>query len=475
MYKLICPLLLLTAITSPFCSQNKVAQNSSSLPASDDGKPKIINPEGKTPFPYRHSVDQGLQDKSGNLWFGTSDGIFRYDGRSFTNYWVMDGLYTDHVTRILADKAGNIWFGAHGGIVRYDPEASALTGTLSFSSVKIQAGNGGFLTDNISNLDAPEIRNPITQMMEDRHGAIWFGAGYNVYRTDGRSGAAITTCVGDFLKREKVQYHCANPEDFSVCCMYEDKQGNILISTSACSCGPSVSYRLEGSRATHPCVLNSCNHDLHKPQEYAAHYKEIDASFSKITSEDGNTRIAFTTVLEDKAGTVWLGTDSGAYKYDGKHFTRFTKNDALSQSAVVAIYEDKKGNIWFATGEDVHFQGHGVFRYDPSASVKAGSPSISQFTTKDGLCSKAIFTNNIMTAISEDNAGRVWFAGYGGICYYDGKAFRNFTKADNFNEQPVNFILKEKTGSIWFGAWELGLYRYDGKSLTSFTENKPGL
>lgn len=474
MYKQICTLLLLTVFAFPFFGQNKVPQGSAIRSTSDAGKPKLINPEGKTPFPYNHSVDKGVLDKTGNLWFGTSDGIYRYDGKLFANYRVMDGLHVDHVSSMLEDKAGNIWFSALCGIVRYEPSASLSIGTPLFTSIKIRAGNSnGSLADIRDNIDVSDARNMVTQMMEDRNGAIWFCVGYNVYRTDGKSVAAITTSVADFLKNEKVQYHCANPHDFGICGIYEDKQGNILISTMACSCGPNVTYRLDGRRANHPCILNSCKHDLRNQQENVAHYKEIAASFSKISNEEGNTKIAFSTVLEDKSGNVWVGSDSGVYRYDGIHFTHFTKNDILSKSVVNTIFEEKNGNIWFGTGESAHFQGNGVFRYEPSA--RPGSTSITQFTTKDGLCNNGPFKNNIISAILEDNTGKLWVSGNGGACYYNGQGFTNLTQKDGFAEQPVNCIVKDKAGNMWFGTWELGLYRYDGKSLICFTESKPRL
>ena len=475
MFKLTFLLLLLTVFASPFYCQNKPSKINSTPSQNNDGKSKLLNPEAKTPFPYNHSVDKGLPDKSGNLWFATSEGIYRYDGKLFTKYQVMDGLLADHVACMLQDKAGNIWFGARCGIVRYSPSAVTGSGSPLFTGVKMREANGnGFLADVKGN-DVPDPKNTVTQMIEDPNGAIWFCVGFNLYRTDGKSLAAITTAVGDYLKSERAQYHCTYPDDFGIAGIYQDKQGNILISTIACSCGPNVIYRLDGSRTNHPCILNSCKHDLHNPQELAAHNKEIASSFSKISNEEGNTKIAFTTVLEDKSGTIWIGSDSGVYRYDGMHLTHFTKGDLLSKSVVNNIYEDKKGNIWFGTGESADFKGNGVFLYEPSASAKPGSSSITQFTTKDGLCNNGPFKSNIVSSIAEDNMGKLWISGDGGVSYYNGKGFTSLTKKDGFTNQPVKCMAKDKVGNLWFGTWLLGLYRYDGISLICFTENMPEL
>src|ERR1700744_2323724 len=82
------------------------------------GPPKLI----KNHFTnkYQEEADNihcGLQDKAGNLWFGTTgDGVYRYDGKSFTNFTMKDGLDTNQIFSIMEYKIGNIWFGSRNGI-----------------------------------------------------------------------------------------------------------------------------------------------------------------------------------------------------------------------------------------------------------------------------------------------------------------------------------------------------------------------
>jgi ligand-binding sensor domain-containing protein len=68
-----------------------------------------------------------MQDKSGKLWFATIDGVYIYDGKTFTPFIIKeDGpgfMSSNHnVEYILEDKAGNIWFGGRAteGVYRYD-------------------------------------------------------------------------------------------------------------------------------------------------------------------------------------------------------------------------------------------------------------------------------------------------------------------------------------------------------------------
>jgi sugar lactone lactonase YvrE len=67
-------------------------------------------------------VQCAMQDKAGNLWFGTTggEGVFRYDGTTFTNYSEKDGLCNNEVGVILEDKDGYIWFGTNDGACFFD-------------------------------------------------------------------------------------------------------------------------------------------------------------------------------------------------------------------------------------------------------------------------------------------------------------------------------------------------------------------
>ncbi len=101
----------------------------------------IIQPELQKAKPLRYKegtrinlqyldVEQGLggsyvqtifEDKKGNLWFGTDQGMSRYDGEYFMNFSHTAGLNFSMVSSILEDRKGNLWFGSYSvGLIRYD-------------------------------------------------------------------------------------------------------------------------------------------------------------------------------------------------------------------------------------------------------------------------------------------------------------------------------------------------------------------
>ncbi|MEI6489410.1 MAG: two-component regulator propeller domain-containing protein, partial [Bacteroidota bacterium] len=92
-----------------------------------DAYVKDQNPEGFSSFSklqgLKHDVIRCmLQDKSGNLWFGTDGGgVSKYDGKSFTHFTEKEGLSNNTVLSMLEDKSGNLWFGTDGGgVSKYD-------------------------------------------------------------------------------------------------------------------------------------------------------------------------------------------------------------------------------------------------------------------------------------------------------------------------------------------------------------------
>ena len=106
------------------------------------------------------------EDKTGNLWFATADkGAFQFDGKTFRQISVKDGLCSNDLTCILEDTSGNIWFGSmDGGVSKYNPMEK---GKKEFTHFNSKSGIGG---------------NEVWAIYEDTKGTIWFSCeGFGVY------------------------------------------------------------------------------------------------------------------------------------------------------------------------------------------------------------------------------------------------------------------------------------------------------
>lgn len=178
---------------------------------------------------------------------------------------------------------------------------------------------------------------------------------------------------------------------------------------------------------------------------------------------------AINCIFQDKNNNYWFASNAeGVYCYEGKSLTQFTTKDGLTDNQVFTIQEDKQGNIWFVTVG-------GISRFDGKT-----------FTTFP--------TKNNEPLVSEKNLNmetdELWFEVGGGAYRYDGNSFSYFllpapdlnTKyynstnpqnpdARKINAYSVYCSMKDKSGNIWFGTQTMGVFRYDGKSFTWFTES----
>ncbi|HAD12911.1 MAG TPA: hypothetical protein DCF33_10800, partial [Saprospirales bacterium] len=150
-------------------------------------------------------MDQGvlaiLQDQNGYHWFGTNEGVYRYDGQSLIVFTTEDGLYQNQVQNIQEDENGDIWFGTGGyGVNRFKGDsistfnypAEARTPDNAWrireSDLWFYAGGGvfQFTRDSFRYLPFPEgkaaVKNPykpsafgVYTTLKDKSGALWMG------------------------------------------------------------------------------------------------------------------------------------------------------------------------------------------------------------------------------------------------------------------------------------------------------------
>jgi len=181
-----------------------------------------------------------------------------------------------------------------------------------------------------------------------------------------------------------------------------------------------------------------------------------------ITSHGPNTSVRI--IRQDRKGNIWLASNEGSIRYDGKSFTNITGK--LSLDRFFSVLEDRKGNFWFRN------YGSGVYYYDARLNdeVRQGK-SFQHFTTKEGLVNDRVFT------IYEDKNGNIWFGTIGGVSRYDarlndevgqGNSFRNFTTKEGLSNTDVTTIIEDKTGKFWFGT-RGNAFVYDGKTFAIFT------
>ena len=168
-----------------------------------------------SPFPYYKypkQINAIIQDKAGNIWFGTNGGgVYKYDGATLTNLSEKDGLSSNFVQTILEDRAGNLWFGTRSGLCRYEggsPDASGQGRSTTYARNELKGedvwtlyqNSGGTIWIAMARVglcsfdgasftcyneqDGAGIR-VVQCLLDDDQGQLWIGTSNGVYRFDG--------------------------------------------------------------------------------------------------------------------------------------------------------------------------------------------------------------------------------------------------------------------------------------------------
>ncbi len=301
--------------------------------------------------------------------------------------------------------------------------------------------------------DTTLVSQYIRSIFQDSKGNLWFGTlGEGVVRynaglpSDGYRSADRQDLDGQV----KTLTYFSNPDGFissSVFAINEDKMGNLWFGTDQ------GVYKYDASN------------DAGKTLPIGALAK---SRFRNYNQKDGLSHIEISrkSILVDRSGSVWVGTHGGVFRYDpivdnmgGQSFSLFK---LLPPINVAGIMEDKDGNIWFASSDK------GVFRYDPSASLKSGRKTLP--TGQAGITNiseKAGLGENYAGGIAQDKAGNMWFTMKNGICKYDASGdagtglpagalaqagFTEYTAKDGLGGTEFWGIYIEESGIIWVTA-----------------------
>ncbi len=385
----------------------------------------------------RISIEQGLsqsvvtailQDSRGFLWFGTQDGLNRYDGYRFQVYRNVPGdpgsLSCNYVKALWEDRQGCLWVGTRGGgLNRYDRRTGRFV---------------AFRHD--PRTDQGPADDSVMHIVGTRDGRMLICSNGGLNRFDPRTGRWER--LGPKLGRLPGNY----PTTSAVQAM-EDRRGSIWVATY----GGGV-MRLDPGQSE---------------------FTVYRAAPSVPGSLPKNEALC---VCEDSRGVVWVGTDEGGLsRFDPSSgtFTTYTYGSGASGSfqgnVVLAICEDREGHFWVGTDRGLHLFDRGTgrsvaFQYDPRLP-------------------KSISCNYINTIV-QDRAGLLWVGTWsGGVNKYNGtpKSF-NVWRQDPYDpgslsEDGVNAVLKDRRGRLWAGL-DGGLARLDspaGKwTLYSKEFQRPG-
>jgi PAS domain S-box-containing protein len=399
------------------------------------------------------SIEQGLsqvtvysifQDYKGFMWFGTMDGLNRYDGYQFRIYRNdpsdLSSLSSNRVRTIYQDNKNILWIGTDDGLNRLDrdknnfevyranPQDSFSIGHNYITAIyEDKAGELWVGTNNgLNKYDRTKDRfkrvratsadtniGIIYDIFEDRKGILWIGTDHGLNRVDRKNN--------EFVSCDNLFENANHLNTYTVTSIFEDNSGMFFVGTGS---GLSIFIR---------------------EKEKFKRYKNKAGKTADIAD------IPITTIFGDKSGTIWIGTQNGLNLYDRENCSfavyrhEIEHAGSLSENYICSIYEDRSGILWFGTYSS------GINKYNPWKFNFTGY--------QKELDKQNTLSHNLIFAICEGKSGEIWIGSNNGLNHLDRVTgvftiYRhNHMNPNSLSDDRIRSLYHDEEGNLWIGTY----------------------
>ena len=429
----------------------------------------VVHDTRNTPALRSNSVWTLFEDRLGTLWAGTlGGGVVRTRGGVFTRYGEREGLPSEYAWALAEDAAGTLWAGTDRGLARFD-------GTV-FRAVA---------------LPAPFERTPVRSLLGVAGGGLWIGtAADGLLMWDGRSVRRVHPVEG----RVPGAVHALAPSPGGVAAAFfglglveVEREGAVTVRGTKDGLPSELLWSL----------LRDRNGDLWAGSDGAGLARISKGRIETFGVAQGLAHPFVRSIAEDREGSVWIGTNGGLNRLRDRKVLVYGARDGMPVENVRSVAQTNDGTLWAGTDSDgvaalrgdrfvvpaeaaplrgvavrslvagpgnalwIGTNGSGLFR------LSGGK--LTRFTKKDGLPSDIVY------AVALDAKGNVWAGTYGaGAARWDGRRFVVLDQARGLPSDVVRCLLEGRDGTIWIGTDAGGLVRLkDG--VLSVLDRRHGL
>ncbi len=448
------------------------------------------------------------QDHQGFMWFGTGDGLNRYDGNAVVVYKNNPNdprsLSANFIRDIVEDDRGYLWLAVYPGVNKFDPRterctryihdpnnANSLSGESVWSITRDSRGYLWFATadrgldrfdpatetfTHYHNDSNGQFVGWVNRVIEDRHGEIWFVGERGLFHLNPQTGqiAQISAAI-----------HGLSVDD-----LYEDKAGNFWMLAYSPILGLVEYERQTGQFRKYAFVPGAARvmssrmrgdgeNGIWVPSSEGLYYFDCRTNrLARVLQHDDTdpNSLSDNTVVpiyRDRAGLLWVGTQNGGLNvlnFQQEQFVHYThrpgSRDSLSSGRVTAIYEQPDGVLWI-----------GLF---PRAVDKLDRKTGKVTHYLPGLpASNSLSKGNELNTIFKDARGYLWIGGLGGgLDRFDERIgkFKHYRHnprdANSLMTDDVITIYGDANGCLWIGQFG-GVSCFD-PATDRFTNYRPG-
>jgi len=167
------------------------------------------------------------------------------------------------------------------------------------------------------------------------------------------------------------------------------------------------------------------------------------------TTKDGLPSNNCYFTLQDQKGYIWVASDAGVSRFDGKVFENFSIDDGLPDNQIIRLNEDRSGKIWFSAlnGQMSYFMDGKIFNENNDKSLRL------------------LKINGIITSFFEDRKGNIWLGtNKNMLVKWDGRSITKYTSANPASQFINTFVYEDNTGRIWASSNRC-LHLFNGKTF----------